>query len=325
MTPAPYDQSTPGSGDTAPTDASGGAGPPGAPVPSETRYRRRRLGAGLVLVGFVALIFAVATGGGAASHKAHAPPSTSGPRPDSGVLQPLTAGSPTGWTPEQTTAVNRVLRYTPYISVGSHERRVVALTFDDGPSTFTPQILDILRREHAPATFFEIGGSARQYPDIAREVLATGLPIGDHTETHPPLASLTPSQQRAEVLGAAKSLQSYGAPYPRLFRPPYGSFNRVTLRLTHEHHMLMVLWTVDTRDFSQPGVKRIIYTVISGAKPGAIILMHDGGGPRSQTVAALPHIIHDLRRRHYRLVTVPQLVLEDPPPATQSTPHSLSG
>jgi peptidoglycan/xylan/chitin deacetylase (PgdA/CDA1 family) len=181
---------------------------------------------------------------------------------------------------------------------------VVALTFDDGPSAFTTQILAILRREHAPATFFEIGGSARQYPDIAREVLATGLPIGDHTETHPPLASLSLAQQRTEVLGAAKSLQSYGAPYPRLFRPPYGSFNKATLRLTHGHHMLMVLWTVDTRDFSQPGVKRIEYTAVSGARSGAIILMHDGGGPRSQTVTALPHIIHALRRKHFRLVAV---------------------
>jgi peptidoglycan/xylan/chitin deacetylase (PgdA/CDA1 family) len=287
------------------------------------RYRRRRLGAGLVLIGFVALVFAVASGGGSAPRRAHPKASTTGAPRDLGPLQ--AAGAPAGWTPEQTTAIDRVLHYTPYISVGSHARRVVALTFDDGPSAFTPELLTILRREHAPATFFQIGSSARQYPDIAREVLATGLPIGDHTETHPLLGALSRSQQRAEVLGAAKSIQSYGAPYPRLFRPPYGSFDKTTLRLTREHHMLMVLWSVDTRDFSQPGVKRIIDTAVSGARSGGIILMHDGGGPRAETVAALPHIIHSLRRRHFRLVTVPQLVLEDPPPSTQSTPHSLSG
>jgi peptidoglycan/xylan/chitin deacetylase (PgdA/CDA1 family) len=78
--------------------------------------------------------------------------------------------------------------------------------------------------------------------------------------------------------------------------------------------MLMVLWSVDTADYTRPGVKRIVYTAVSGARPGAIILMHDGGGPRSQTVAAVPTIVRDLRRRHYRFVTVPRLLLDDPPP-----------
>ena len=201
----------------------------------------------------------------------------------------------------------------------------MALTFDDGPSTFTPQVLNILRREHAPATFFQIGRSARQYPDIAREVLAAGLPIGDHTETHPALAGLSPAQQRTEILDGAKSVQSYGAPYPRLFRPPYGSFNPATEKLARGHHMLTIMWTVDTRDFSQPGAHKIVFTALSGAKPGAIILMHDGGGPRGETVAALPRIIHVLRHRRFRLVTVPQLVLDDPPERTQSAPQSGAG
>jgi peptidoglycan/xylan/chitin deacetylase (PgdA/CDA1 family) len=218
-----------------------------------------------------------------------------------------------------------VRRYAPYVTQGSTRRREVALTFDDGPSPFTPQILTILRREHAPATFFQIGRNARQYPDLAREVLATGLPIGDHTETHPPLAGLSSAQQRSEIIGGAKSVQSYGAPYPRLFRPPYGSFNGATVKLARGRRMLMVMWTVDTRDFSQPGAHKIIFTAISGAKPGAIILMHDGGGPRAQTVAALPRIIHVLRRRHFRLVTVPQLVLDDPPERMQTAPRAGAG
>jgi peptidoglycan/xylan/chitin deacetylase (PgdA/CDA1 family) len=89
--------------------------------------------------------------------------------------------------------------------------------------------------------------------------------------------------------------------------------------------MLTVMWTVDTKDFMQPGVGAIVRSVLAGAKPGAIILMHDAGGNRAQTVAALPTIIKALRRRHYELVTVPKLVADDPPLEAQTTPPLLGG
>jgi peptidoglycan/xylan/chitin deacetylase (PgdA/CDA1 family) len=89
--------------------------------------------------------------------------------------------------------------------------------------------------------------------------------------------------------------------------------------------MLMVLWSVDTGDYQQPGVEVIVHRALEGAKPGAIILMHDAGGDRSQTVAALPTIIRDIRARGMHLVTVPQLVRYDPPPAGQPLPQNLSG
>jgi len=89
------------------------------------------------------------------------------------------------------------------------------------------------------------------------------------------------------------------------------------LALLHRYHMLMVLWTVDTDDYLRPGVAVIVHTVLSKARPGAIILLHDAGGDRSQTVAALPKIIAGLRARGYRLVTVPQLLLDNPAPANQ--------
>jgi peptidoglycan/xylan/chitin deacetylase (PgdA/CDA1 family) len=93
--------------------------------------------------------------------------------------------------------------------------------------------------------------------------------------------------------------------------------------------MLMVMWTVDTSDYARPGVSRIVYTALSGSRPGAIVLMHDGGGDRAETVAALPHIIYSLRKRGYRLVTVPQLLANDPPPRSQPdarpTPGGESG
>jgi peptidoglycan/xylan/chitin deacetylase (PgdA/CDA1 family) len=278
----------------------------------------------MAVVALVALLVAVLSGGSGPSHRrsaAGAGRSGFDPRHAQVPAAPILAGP----TAEQTAAINRVLDYTPYIAAGSRRRRDVALTFDDGPSNFTPQVLDILRRERAPATFFQIGREARQYPAIAREVLAAGLPIGDHTETHPLLGALSPKAQKDQVVAAARAIQSYGAPYPRLFRPPYGSFNAATLAVLRPRHMLMVLWSVDTRDFSQPGVSRIVYTALSGAKPGAIILMHDGGGPRGQTVAALPRIIHGLRKRHLHIVTVPQLIVDDPPLHQQAKPHSLTG
>ena len=128
-----------------------------------------------------------------------------------------------------------------------------------------------------------------------------------------------------QITDAAHAIRRAGAPAPVLFRPPYGSFNRETLSLLHAQRLLMVLWGVDTSDYTRPGPAKIIFTALSGAAPGAIILMHDGGGDRSQTVAALPRIITRLRQRGFHLVTVSQLVGDDPPPRGQPAPQSLSG
>jgi peptidoglycan/xylan/chitin deacetylase (PgdA/CDA1 family) len=118
---------------------------------------------------------------------------------------------------------------------------------------------------------------------------------------------------------------SYQAAFPRLFRPPYGGFDDTTLALLRHYGMLMVLWSVDTHDYLQPGVPTIVARALAGAQPGAIILMHDAGGPRAQTVAALPQIIAGIRRHHLKLVTVPRLLADDPPPLTQPPPRSLAG
>jgi peptidoglycan/xylan/chitin deacetylase (PgdA/CDA1 family) len=221
--------------------------------------------------------------------------------------------------------VDRILRYTSYISAGTPRRREVALTFDDGPSPYTPRILRILKRTRTPATFFVIGEWARRFPQFVRAETQTGCEVGDHTETHPFMAELSRTQQQAEIVDAADDIHRAGAPYPSLWRPPYGSFNGATLSILHQLRMLIVLWTVDTSDYIRPGVARIRYVALSGARPGAIILMHDGGGDRSETVAALPRIIVGLRRRGYRLVTVSQLLTDDPPPSRQPQPHSLAG
>jgi peptidoglycan/xylan/chitin deacetylase (PgdA/CDA1 family) len=110
-----------------------------------------------------------------------------------------------------------------------------------------------------------------------------------------------------------------------LFRPPYGSYNATTMRELHALHLLMVLWSVDTGDYLQPGVSVIVERALAGAHAGAIILMHDAGGTRTQTIAALPRIISELRARGFHLVTVPELLRDDPPPPGQPLPSSLRG
>ena len=152
-----------------------------------------------------------------------------------------------------------------------------------------------------------------------------GMVIGDHTELHPMMSRLTQAAQEREILLQTDRLGQYGAAFPRLYRPPYGSFNAATFPILHRLHMLMVLWSDDTDDYLRPGVDAIVQRALAGAKPGAIILMHDAGGTRTQTIAALPALVHALRARGYTLVTIPQLILDDPPRGTQPTPTSLAG
>ncbi len=282
------------------------------------RYARRRLRAGAVVLALGAAVIALIAGPGGGGRRTAAPAAgVPGPAPRlAGAHPPAEAAA---------AAVDRTLARTGYLVTGSPRRREIALTFDDGPGPATLAVLAVLRRARAPATFFEIGRAASIYPGIERRVLAAGLPIGDHTETHPLLTTLSSAGQQAEIVGGARAIQRQGAPYPRLFRPPYGGFNAATPPLLQADRMLMVLWTVDSKDFTRPGVKRIVYTAVSGARPGAVILFHDGGGDRRQTVAALPRIITLLRRRHYQLVTVPRLLIDDPPPAGQRPPRSLAG
>ena len=226
---------------------------------------------------------------------------------------------------DQPQAIKLALGYTSYVQLAGHRRPDVALTFDDGPSRYTPAILRVLRRMHALATFFVIGRLARAYPQLVAAEARAGCEVGDHTETHPPLAVLSKRAQTAQVTQAAEAIERAGAPDPVLLRPPYGSFDATTLQVLRTAGMLMVLWSADTSDYTRPGVRKIIYTAVSGGQPGAIILMHDGGGNRSETVAALPRIITRLRQRGLRLVTVSQLIAEDPPPSNQPPPHPLSG
>jgi peptidoglycan-N-acetylglucosamine deacetylase len=218
-------------------------------------------------------------------------------------------------------AIDRVLGSTPLITGGGGHRREIALTFDDGPGPYTPRLLKVLRSERIPATFFWVGRSLRSFAAVAAAEARSGFAIGDHTENHAALGALSPRRQAVEIEGEAADAHPLGLPLPRLFRPPYRSFDATTVRVLRRLRMLMVLWSVDSEDYRRPGVRAIVARVLAGAQPGAIVLLHDGGGDRSQTIAAVPKIARLLRSAGYTLVTVPQLLVDDPPPSGQSLPQ----
>jgi peptidoglycan/xylan/chitin deacetylase (PgdA/CDA1 family) len=219
---------------------------------------------------------------------------------------------------EDNAAINRTLSSTAAVMRAGGQHRELALTFDDGPGPYTLRLLRVLRRMHTPATFFEVGVGLRYFHAGTAAIAKLGDPIGDHTWSHPDMAELSRSQQRAQLMQQTRAIHRYGAPFPRMFRPPYGDWNATTLQLLHKYHMLMVLWSLDTDDWQLPGAATIVHRVLSGAKPGSIVLMHDAGGNRSETIAALPKVIRGLRARGYKLVTVPQLLLDNPAPKHQN-------
>jgi peptidoglycan-N-acetylglucosamine deacetylase len=286
------------------------------------QIRRRRVAAIVIAIGLLALIVVAFAG----AHHTHTPPPSARGRHGGARVARATAHSPAPEAEDhQDAAVKAVLAYTPFVREGGTRGREIALTFDDGPGPYTPGILDVLERARVHATFFEIGRMLQYFGESTAREIRDGDVIGDHTETHPMMAQLSARDQHEELFEQIARVELLGGPRPVLFRPPYGSFNATTMRELHAMHLLMVLWSVDTDDYLQPGVETIVTRALEGAHPGAIILMHDAGGTRTQTIAALPTIIAKLRARGYRLVTVPQLLKDDPPPAGQPLPPNLSG
>jgi peptidoglycan/xylan/chitin deacetylase (PgdA/CDA1 family) len=192
--------------------------------------------------------------------------------------------------------------------------RQVALTFDDGPWPAPPPsaFLRVLERARVPATFFEIGQQVATYDPgggYARRMLADGDMLGDHSWSHPVMTSLSPDQQRAQLLDTAAAIRRQtGGFTPCLWRPPYGAVNGSLVGLARSLGFITVMWDVDPRDWATPGVGAIYGSVVANAHNGAIVLQHFGGGPRYQTLAALPQEIATLRGEGYRFVTVTQML-----------------
>ncbi|MGK2954224.1 MAG: polysaccharide deacetylase family protein [Solirubrobacterales bacterium] len=222
-------------------------------------------------------------------------------------------------------AIDEVLDYTTFIKAGGGQAREVALTFDDGPSVFTPEILEILKRTDTPATFFVVGTMIPDQEEMIRWIEDEGHTIGNHTQEHPHMGYLSAADQLLELNEQSALMDAAGGSEQRLFRPPYRSFNGSTLELLSERDLLMVLWDVDTGDYEGLSTEGIVERALDDVKPGSIILMHDGGGDRTNTVEALPEIIKGLESRNLKPVTVPRLVLDDPPADGQPLPDDLAG
>jgi peptidoglycan-N-acetylglucosamine deacetylase len=197
---------------------------------------------------------------------------------------------------------------------GSTKVHDIALTFDDGPWDTPPPsaFLNVLERDHAVGTFFEIGKQIAPYDPggkYERRMLADGDMIGDHSWSHPDVASLPVSQQRFQLEQTIDAIRkATGGFTPCLWRPPYGDISPELVRLARSLGLITVMWDVDPRDWSLPGVGAIYGNVVSHAHNGAIVIQHFGGGPRYETVAALPREIDTLRARGYRFVTVAQML-----------------
>jgi len=181
--------------------------------------------------------------------------------------------------------------------------KVIYLTFDDGPAKpWTPQVLDLLARYHARATFFVVGHSAKAYPDVIQAIVNGGHALGNHTYDHVWLSRvghdkfITQVKQTQDVLGTLAS---------SCMRPPYGATNANTRKYAAELGLSVVMWNIDPFDWRRPAAPRIASYIIARAYPGATVLMHDGGGDRSHTVAALDTILRELSQRGYRFETEP--------------------
>lgn len=185
---------------------------------------------------------------------------------------------------------------------GPRDRPVVALTFDDGPSEYTPDFLRVLREKGVHATFFEIGQEMPGREDTMRQILAEGDEIGDHTENHVELPGY------GQIAEPARRIEAYTHFRPCLFRPPGGAVDSGVVATAGSLGMRTINWDVDPRDWSLPGTGAIYSNIVSHAQNGSIILMHDGGGPRSETLAALPQVIDTLRARGFRFATVSELL-----------------
>jgi peptidoglycan/xylan/chitin deacetylase (PgdA/CDA1 family) len=193
-------------------------------------------------------------------------------------------------------------RFVRPVSAPARERRpLVALTFDDGPDpTWTPQVLAILRQQHVRATFCLVGRLARKHPELVRQIVAAGHVLCNHTEHHVMHLDVAPrALVRDEIAHAQQALRAAVGRGARVFRAPYGAVSRVVVAEATRLHLRVVLWDVDPEDWRRPPAAAIVRRVLTGVRPGSVVLMHDGGGDRRATVAALPSVIAGLRARHF--------------------------
>jgi peptidoglycan-N-acetylglucosamine deacetylase len=262
------------------------------------QVRRRRTTALAVLAGLVIVIVVVASAGGSAKHASTPAPS---PHPRAASVS------------AQTAALDRLAATGRPVYCAGRAKRLVALTFDDGPGPYTTLALRKLRAARVPATFFLVGKEIEEHRDLPAAERAQGA-VGDHTWNHLFLPSLDPATANGEIARTAALIGSTSGAPPRLFRPPYGARTPAIDADARALGMVQILWDVDTRDSEGANYAGIASNVRRQVRAGSIVLMHEN---RGQTIRALDHVLATLRHKHLTPVTVPQLLAADPPTAAQ--------
>lgn len=191
----------------------------------------------------------------------------------------------------------------------------VALTFDDGPDNkYTKQVMDILKQNQVKATFFVLGQEVKKYPEVVKQMVYEGHAIGNHSWSHINMARVTPQQLRDQLDATNQAVKQAAGVSPYLVRPPFGNTNgAVTQQLTNWGYQV-VLWSVDSRDWSGIPTEKIMSKVRQEMSPGGIILQHSAGGRKNDltnTIQALPLIIKELKAQGYTFVTVPEMLAAD--------------
>lgn len=207
--------------------------------------------------------------------------------------------------------------------------KVIALTFDDGPwPETTEQILATLKQEHVKATFYMVGQPLKSFPEIGKKVLADGHVIANHT-LHHWYKKMSPLVAQREIEDTAKIIKEVMNVETDYFRPPGGVLTNGLVAYAEKHNQSVNMWSVDSGDShpKRPSSEAILKTILAGATPGGIVLMHDGGGSHGNTAKAVPQIIAQLRAQGYKFVTVPELLelsssLAEPPTAQGSLTRS---
>ncbi|MEG3974644.1 polysaccharide deacetylase family protein [Microcoleus sp. herbarium8] len=230
-------------------------------------------------------------------------------KPPKPQIQPSPATTPTPKPAEQPLIFAPPAQFRSQIvyKASISNSKVIALTFDDGPSPETLKILDVLQKHNAVATFFCLGRNLREYPEIAKKVVQAGNAIGNHTWHHY-YHDVTEKTASNEIDYTGIHIHRSTGAKSLLFRPPGGRLNNGFADYAKKKNYVVVMWSIDPKDFLQPSAAAITRSVLSQATSGAIVLLHDGGGDRQQTVEAVSAIIPKLKQQGYRFVTIPQLL-----------------
>ena len=250
----------------------------------------------------------------AASVHPHRLPDRGGATRHPNVLKPASS----------TSTMDRLIAMGQPIFCGAGTKPLVALTFDDGPGVLTPDALSQLRAHHDVATFFLVGKLVKQgwlAPELRKEARFRGAAFGDHTWDHVAVTHATTRFLNQQILRTRQAIEHATHQQVQLFRPPLGEHDANLDRYLRGHHLLQILWSIDSQDSQGARAQKIYRIVRNNLSPGDIILLHDN---RGTTEKALPRILDLIDRQGLTTVTVPELLAQDPPTAKQVRQHTCS-